>query len=87
LNMKFRIVDTLQSDTAGCSLAVEMGMRGVFILAGPGIQAPGHDQPMAEALEKRGVTQSLLTRVEPNPTLRNVEEGLARAREFKLFWP
>jgi len=83
LNMKFRIINTLQSDTAVCSLAVEMGVRRVFMVVDPGIQVLGLDRPMVEALEKSGVALSLFSRVEPNPTLRNVEEGLAQAREFK----
>ncbi|MEN6440336.1 MAG: iron-containing alcohol dehydrogenase [Syntrophobacter sp.] len=83
LNMKFRIIHTLQSEAAVRSLATGMWVNRVFMVTDPGIQAVGLDQPIVDALKGSGIALSLFSEVEPNPTVNNVERGLAQAREFK----
>src|SRR5271157_1404942 len=83
LSMNFRIVHTRQFANALSALVEELAADRVLMVTDPGIQALGLDQPLVEVLKKQGVALSVFSRVEPNPTTDNVEQGLAQAREFK----
>lgn len=83
LRMNFRIIHTLQSADTIASLVAETGVKRVFMVTDPGIQALGLDKPLVEALERKRVAFSLFSNVDPNPTLDNVEQGLAQAGDFR----
>jgi alcohol dehydrogenase len=83
LNMNFRIIHTLQSAATISSLVAELDVNRVFMVTDPGIQALGLDQPIVKTLREQDITLSLFSQVEPNPTVANVEQGLAQARELK----
>ncbi|MGO9568174.1 MAG: iron-containing alcohol dehydrogenase family protein [Desulfomonilaceae bacterium] len=83
LSMHFRVIRTRQSAATVSSLVAELGAHRVLMVTDPGIQDIGLDRPLAEALREQGAVLSVFSRVEPNPTTDNVEQGLAQAREFK----
>ena len=83
LSMNFRIIHTRHSAAKVSSLVEELGVDRVLMVTDPGIQAVGLDQPLVKALREQGVALSLFGQVEPNPTIDNVEQGLAQAKEFE----
>ena len=83
LSMNFRIIHTRQSAAKVSSLVEELGVDRVLMVTDPGIQALGLDQPLVKALKEQDIALSLFGQVEPNPTVDNVEQGLAQAQELK----
>ena len=83
LGMNYRIIYSEQSAAVVSKLAAELVANRVLMVTDPGIQAIGLDRSILESLKKQGVSVSLFTRVEPNPTTENVDHGLAQAREFR----
>lgn len=53
----------------------------IVISAGKSMRANGYLDRVTAELDKAGVTHSVFDRVQPNPTLENVREGAAEARE------
>jgi alcohol dehydrogenase len=61
-------------------LARDVGGRRVLVVTDRGIRRAGHVDRALEALEGAGIDSAVYDGVEPNPTGRHVEEGVAAAR-------
>ncbi|MEX0937062.1 MAG: iron-containing alcohol dehydrogenase [Pirellulales bacterium] len=64
-------------------LAEELGAARALVVSDPGVVSAGHAQKGIDALTGRGIQSALFDGVEENPTTRNVESGLAVARDFR----
>jgi alcohol dehydrogenase len=64
-------------------LAEELGAARALVVSDPGVVSAGHAQKGIDALTSRGIQAALFDGVEENPTTRNVESGLAVARDFR----
>ena len=65
-------------------LARELGDTRVLLVTDPGLEAAGHPQRAVESLHEAGLQVFLFDGVEPNPTDRHVDAGVAFAREHNI---
>jgi len=65
-------------------LARELGESRVLLVTDPGLEAAGHPQRAIQSLREAGLQVFLFDGVEPNPTNRHVEAGVAFARPHNI---
>jgi alcohol dehydrogenase len=65
-------------------LARELGESRVLLVTDPGLEAAGHPQRAIQSLRDAGLQVFLFDGVEPNPTNRHVEAGMAFARPHNI---
>jgi alcohol dehydrogenase len=65
-------------------LARELGESRVLLVTDPGLKAVGHPQRASQSLRDAGLQVFLFDEVEPNPTARHVEAGVAFARPHNI---
>lgn len=82
ITMKSRVIFSPGASGGVGVIAREFNAHRVMIVVDPGIQKAGLDAPLVESLKREHIEISVFTRVEPNPTTQNVEEGVALAKEF-----
>lgn len=65
------------------SLAAEFSVKRALLVSDPGIISVGHTQLGCDSLMAAGIETRVFSDVQENPTTRDVEKGLAVAREFQ----
>jgi alcohol dehydrogenase len=65
-------------------LARELGESRVLLVTDPGLEAAGHPQRAIESLRESGLEVFLFDGVEPNPTNRHVDAGVAFAKPLGI---
>src|SRR5579862_2551604 len=65
-------------------LARELGESRVLLVTDPGLEAVGHPQRALQSLRDAGLQVFLFDEVEPNPTDRHVQAGVAFARPHDI---
>src|SRR5579862_9455604 len=65
-------------------LARELGDARALLVTDPGLEAAGHPQRAVQSLHEAGLQVFLFDGVEPNPTDRHVEAGVAFARQHNI---
>ena len=64
-------------------LARDLGARRAMVVSDPGIIAAGHAQHGVDSLRNAGLEAELFEGVHENPTTKDVDNGLAAARDFQ----
>jgi alcohol dehydrogenase len=80
--MKSRVVFSPGASGRVGVIAREFNAHRVMIVVDPGIQKAGLDSLLVESLKREHIEISIFAKVEPNPTIVNVEQGVELARAF-----
>jgi len=82
ITMKSRVIFSLGASGRVGVVAREFNAHRAMIVTDPGIQRAGLDTVLVESLKREHIEISVFTRVDPNPTTQNVNDGVAFAKEF-----
>lgn len=80
--MKSRIIFSPGAAERVGAIARELNARRAMMVTDPGVQRVGLDGSVMESLQREHIETSVFREVEPNPTTKNVGDGLALAKEF-----
>ncbi len=82
-------INPMPSTIAGPGVAAQLGdhvaavgQSKAFLVVDPGVVAAGLIEPIIAALNERGITNSVFSNVDPNPTDLNVAAGVAALQAF-----
>lgn len=81
--LPYREPQKLQNNGDVCSLLSQKGIRSVLLVTDANIVNLGLPLPLMESLKEAGISVSLYSGVQPNPTSDNVEEAYAKYKEGK----
>jgi alcohol dehydrogenase len=82
ITIKSRVIFSPGASGGVGVIAREFNAHRVMIVVDPGIQKAGLDSLLVESLKREHIEISVFTRVDPNPTTQNVNDGVAFAKEF-----
>jgi alcohol dehydrogenase len=82
ITIKSRVIFSPGASGGVGVIAREFNAHRVTIVVDPGIQKAGLDSLLVESLKREHIEISVFTRVDPNPTTQNVNDGVAFAKEF-----
>ena len=77
MTIQFRVIFSPGATGKVGEIAREANARRAMVVMDPGFQKTGFYAPLLESLDRHGMVVSIFNKVEPNPTIGNVEDGLA----------